>query len=232
MSRPALYLTPKVEEFRCVIDLAWLRRTGARAPGYTSSITWSHQGTVKASVAYTVERAGLRLRYKRGSQAELVSEFIPISTTATQFGGRRHWFTCPSCGRRCRMVYGAERFRCRRCLGAQYESKYQDVAMTIAARRWRIRQRLEEKNGSSWNLSLDHGLPPKPLKMHWKTYRRLQALDRQLERRWTSWIEGWLLRTDPRRTRRDGHEAEVAVEKTHPNNAGRAQRGECPPRGS
>jgi len=145
MPRPALCLKPKVGDFRRVIDLAWLRRTGARVPGYNGHITWSYQGNVKASVAYTVERAGLRLRYKRNNQAESISEFIPISTTATKFGGRRHWFSCPGCKRRCRMVYGAERFLCRLCLGAEYESKYQDVAMTIAARRWRIRQRLEEK---------------------------------------------------------------------------------------
>jgi hypothetical protein len=185
MSPHALYRTPKVEDFRCVIDLAWLRRTGARIPGYSGHITWSYKKAMKASVAYTVEQAGLRLRYRKGNQGGFTSEFIPICTTATPFGGRRHWFTCPKCTRRCRIVYGAEWFRCRLCLGAEYESKYQDVAMTIAARRWRIRQRLEERNDSSWNLSLDHGLPPKPIKMHWKTYRRLQALDRQLERRWS-----------------------------------------------
>lgn len=226
MSRPAVYLKPKVEEFRCVIDLAWLRRTGARAPGYNGHITWSHQGTVKASVSYTVERAGLRLRYKRSNQAELISEFIPISTTASQFGGRRHWFSCPRCKRRCRMVYGAERFRCRLCLGAEYESKYQDVAMTIAARRWRIRQRLEEKNGSSWNLSLDHGLPPKPIKMHWKTYRRLQTLDRQLERRWTDWIEAWLQRTDPRLKQCHRLAALSIAEEAMPDNSSCAPRRE------
>ncbi len=71
MSRPAIYLKPKVEEFRCVIDLAWLRRTGARVPGYNGHITWSYQGTVKASVAYTVEQAGLRLRYKRGKSGRV-----------------------------------------------------------------------------------------------------------------------------------------------------------------
>ena len=33
------------------------------------------------------------------------------------------WFACPSCRRRCRVIYGGARFRCRLCYGAKYESE-------------------------------------------------------------------------------------------------------------
>jgi hypothetical protein len=35
------------------------------------------------------------------------------------------------------------------------------------------------------------------LDMHWKTYRRLEALDEELGSRWCIGIFGWLERTDP-----------------------------------
>ena len=50
------------------------------------------------------------------------------------FGGVRHWFSCPSCGRRCRILYGGARFRCRLCRGARYESQYQAAALTACAK--------------------------------------------------------------------------------------------------
>jgi len=190
MGRPPQYLTPKVEDFGCVLDLAWLRRTRNCVPGHAGRITWSHRGVERASIGYTVEPGGLRLSYQLSTNGTGVSvtEALPIVTTATQFGGRRHWFSCPGCGRRCRIVYHSERFRCRRCLGAHHESQYQNEALNTCARRWRLRSLLEERGGMAWPLALDDGFPPKPPRMHWKTYRRLQALDQHLERRWNGWI--------------------------------------------
>jgi hypothetical protein len=135
-----------------------------------SRITWSHRGVERASIGYTVEPGGLRLSYQLSTNGTGVSvtEVLPIVTTATQFGGRRHWFSCPGCGRRCRIVYHSERFRCRRCLGAHHQSQYQNEALNTCARRWRLRSLLEERGGMAWPLALDDGFPPKPPRMHWK----------------------------------------------------------------
>lgn len=200
MGRPAKYLATKVEDFGCVLDLAWLRRTGNCAPGHTGRITWSARGVEKASVGYTVEFGGLRLCYQLGTAGSVasVTEFLPIVTTATQFGGRRQWFSCPGCGRRCRIVYRQERFRCRRCLGAHHASKYQNTAANICARRWRLRSQLEGREGMALPLGLDDGFPPKPPRMHWTTYRRLQSMDQRLERRWNGWVHSKLQRVNPR----------------------------------
>lgn len=120
--------------------------------------------------------------------------------TPVHLGGFRHWFECLSCGRRCRILYGGVRFRCRLCRGARYESQYQHAALNVCDRRWRIRERLEERGGlDSRLLGLDDGFPPKPPRMHWRTYRKLEALDDRLAARWRVGIEGWLVRTDRRR---------------------------------
>ena len=229
MSRPPQYLTVKVEDFGCVLDLAWLRRClGARAPGASGSIVWKQHGIEQASVRYVLEAAFLRLTYTLRSTGVAVTERLPITTTRTQFGGRRHWFSCPDCTRRCRILYGADRFRCRECLRARYESQYENEAMRITSSRWRLRRQLEERGGAPCPGGLDEGFPPKPRTMHWKTYRRLLTLDRQLELRWNAWIQDWLRRTDPRVKQADPFlqllEKETAPAERFPHNSAAAGR--------
>ena len=130
MARPAMHMTPKTTDYRTV-DLAWLRRKGARHVGYSGQITWRNRGEVTGSIGYRLELGGLRLIYRNtpyGGVPEDVNDLIPIITMRMHFGGVRHWFSCPSCGRRCRILYGGARFRCRLCRGARYESQYQSAA--------------------------------------------------------------------------------------------------------
>jgi len=197
MARPAHSLMPKVDDFRS-IDIAWLRRKRPCTVGCSGRITWSRRGEETSSVGYRFEAAGLRLQYRHtpyGGAAQSVNELIPIVTTATNLGGgRRHSFACPSCGRRCRILYGGSHFRCRMCRGARYESQYQHAAFNTCDRRWRIREQLEERGGQKWPCGLDDGFPPKPPHMHWRTYRKLEALDEKLARRWAIGVHGWLVK--------------------------------------
>jgi hypothetical protein len=199
MARPALSLTPKTTSFRS-IDIAWLRRQGARKVGHSGWIRWSSNGQETGAIDYRVERYGLRLRYRRtpwGGSPEDIDELIPFLATPMHLGGFRQWFECLSCGRRCRILYGGVRFRCRLCRGARYKSQYQHAALNVCDKRWRIRERLGERGGLGYGLlGLDDGFPPKPPRMHWKTYRRLEALDDKLAARWCVGVGGWLERMD------------------------------------
>src|SRR5262245_19911462 len=116
MGRPAQYSTTKTSDFH-TIDLAWLRRKRARNPGWTGTIRWSRGGEQTGSIGYALEHGGLRLNYSHtpagATEAATINEVIPIVTTPMHFGGWRHWFACPRCGRRCRVIYGGARFRCR-----------------------------------------------------------------------------------------------------------------------
>jgi hypothetical protein len=142
---------------------------------------------VRGWISYVVEHTGLRLRYRAkdaGTKVpQEVDELIPITTTRVTFG-MRHWFLCRGCNRRCRIVYGGTRFRCRRCCGAKHESQYQHRCLTVADRRWALRRRLEERGSVPWPGGLDAGLGPKPKGMHWRTYQRLEAWDDAMEARW------------------------------------------------
>jgi hypothetical protein len=51
---------------------------------------------------------------------ELADWLFPADTCPEpDFGGCRHWFRCPSCQRRCRLIYGGAHFRCRICRRAK-----------------------------------------------------------------------------------------------------------------
>ena len=155
-----------------------------------------------ASVSYVLSEGELRLRYfytRRGAVPQHINEFIRIVKTPTQFDGERHWFECPACGKRCRLIYiyGASRFRCRQCHGARHQSQYESQPSRISRRRWRIRRKLERLGGKHWPFALDNGFPPKPRRMRWETYRRLESLDRELAARWYVGVSAWLERTDP-----------------------------------
>jgi hypothetical protein len=134
---------------------------------------------------------GVRLVYKHrrpGSEWHDVSEFVPFAETTTNFAGRRQWFQCPSCGRRCRILYGRSYFRCRRCQGLKYETQYEPPFARAATQALKIRDRLGSKGG------IDEPFPEKPKGMHWKTYHRLRAREERLQQSWALGITGLLHR--------------------------------------
>jgi len=87
-------------------------------------LTWEadrhHQASVEATVA--VEASGLpkfRLSYVVGptSDRRRVAQVVEMCQTA-QWRGSRLWFLCPTCSRRCGVLYfrpGGHAFRCRIC---------------------------------------------------------------------------------------------------------------------
>jgi hypothetical protein len=63
-------MTDKVEDLRS-IDIAWLRRKGARNVGYSGTIRWSRGGAESAAIGCSVVHGGLRLTYRHsGRQGE------------------------------------------------------------------------------------------------------------------------------------------------------------------
>jgi hypothetical protein len=176
--------------------------------GSSGDISWARSRSsataATASVGYVLQEGGLRLRYihtRHGGAPQRINEVIPIVRTATRFGGQRHWFECPACSRRCRLIYGGSHFRCRHCHGARYSSQYESQPNRIALRRWGIRRKLERLAGKPWPFGLDDGFPPKPRYMRWAEYDRLQSLDRELAAVWHAHIAEWLKRTEPARTK-------------------------------
>jgi hypothetical protein len=73
--------------------------------------------------------ARARSKLKETLLASEVSAFdIPISFTVsrTGFGGTRHWFACPVCGRRAGVLFVhpiSHQIGCRTCLGLEYRAR-------------------------------------------------------------------------------------------------------------
>ncbi len=159
--------------------LTWLR------------ITWSRGGERVASIRVRAEHGGLRLRYRvrsrRSEKWTEINEPISFTYTDTNFGGHRPWFACPSCGRRCRVLYGGKRYRCRKCHRLKYESQYETGWRRAESRACRISQRL---GGTG---IIDDPFPAKPKGMHWATYVRLA---RHHEALTGEFVEGFQTRID------------------------------------
>ena len=85
------------------------------------------------------------------------------------------WFRCPGYRQACRVLYGTNRLRCRKCLRLKYQSQYQSSAFWWLDRARKIRRRLGGRE------PFDGPLPRKPRYMRWRTYRRLERLVSRLE---------------------------------------------------
>lgn len=167
----------KVEHWRG-IDLAELRRMGLLKPitgGRIRAIVWNVDGRVDKLGVIPLPH-GIRF-IKRDEHGNLRGLFVPYLVTSTMFGGERRWFQCPGCRRPCRLLYGTNSLRCRRCRRLTYASQSEAPHWRAQRRARSIRRRL----GAS---SLDDAFPSKPPKMRWTTYERLRRVDGTLQQRW------------------------------------------------
>lgn len=149
------------------LDLARLRNG-------RGSFTWSLAGERVGSVGYELNNLALTLHYWRtdddGNRQEC-NDRVLIVTTPAGFGGERRWLCCPSCARRCRVVYvGRYGPRCRKCYGLVYQSQREDALVRAQRRASRI---VAQVIGKRMDIDPD-SWPPKPKGMHWSTYWRLE----------------------------------------------------------
>ena len=87
---------------------------------------------------------------------------VQIVRTSQRLGGSRAWFVCPSCNRRCAILYPQ---RCRICEGLRYRSEHLSPRDRASLQARRKRQRLGQHGGN-----LSSPIPAKPKRMRWHTY--------------------------------------------------------------
>jgi hypothetical protein len=170
----------------------WTRHGWLR-PGAQGIVRWLRGDRETGAIGWMVtgpeqdssERrpAALLLHYQVG---EPVCEQIALTWTSCPFGGQRPWWVCPGCGRRCAVLYGGVRFRCRRCHNLAYASTREEPYERALRRAQAIRQRL----GGSPNLLAP--FPAKPPRMHWRTYWRLAEEAMACEAAWGAGLAAWL----------------------------------------
>ena len=156
------------------VDLRYLRRHGMLALGTIGSLRWSRGNRETGSIQIYAGTGSITLLYRARSREtddwESISEPVSLLRSSQPLGGERLWLACPGCGRRCLVLYGGRRFRCRRCVGLPYASQHERRDERLLTRAQDIRMRL---GGSG---SLMDFFPEKPKGMHWQTYERLRLV--------------------------------------------------------
>jgi hypothetical protein len=161
------YGYPKAEHMKR-LDIAYLERRGyLRGGPYRYSWSWGDEPM--GSITMLRLPTGLKLMYRTRSgddEWKDIDELVPFLWTPMKFGGERRWFQCLSCGRRCRILYGGGRFRCRRCRHVRCSSQSETRSDRATRAMFKIVKRLDPQEECN-------DLPWKPKGMHWRTYNRL-----------------------------------------------------------
>ncbi len=96
----------------------------------TGYSTWTSGLGKESMIAWKViPETSLLLTYTltpRSGEPENLSYYVCLETTPCFFGNSRWWFNCPSCYRRCRLLYlppGQKYFACRVCYKLTYQSQ-------------------------------------------------------------------------------------------------------------
>ena len=116
------------------------------------------------------ETTDRRRAWTRGQRwGDAVAGDVEMDWTRLPSGGKRPWFRCPSCGRRCGVLYSlGSRIICRKCGGLSYESQYEPKYFGALRKALKIRGRL----GGSANMT--EPFPSRPRYMHRRTYECLR----------------------------------------------------------
>ena len=174
------------EDAKLRLPIDFVRKRWGLDNAVLASMLW-HRGKDKVGEIGLYILPGLGVKLSYNFKGEPVETLIRFAYSAQNLGGRRTWWVCPSCGRRCGILYGGPRFVCRRCAGVDYYAIQQngDAMGPIETKLRRIRRRLGVTDGA-WHEKI----PPRPRYMHHSTYRRLVSEYQDLKEQWASvWTE-------------------------------------------
>lgn len=108
------------------LSIKELARNGWLYPFSRYDWVWrTNKGTQESSVTITVLSDALQVAYPMGVGS--VYQIVGLTYSAGPRGGKRPWFSCPTCQRRVGVLYHTNGlpFRCRTCCDLAYPSQYQ-----------------------------------------------------------------------------------------------------------
>ena len=156
------------------LDIRKLQRAGLLTPYGSFGWQWTVNDRPVANIRVRVEieRVVLVYRYRRRGDVDWqdVEQAVYLDHTACTYGGTRHWWLCPSCGRRVAILYGpGQHYACRHCWKLAYACQRETASDRAARRADRIRRRL------GWYVGILNPKGWKPKGMRWQTFARLSA---------------------------------------------------------
>jgi hypothetical protein len=151
------------------LDIRRLNRERLLWPGNSFSWQWLTNGRPVAGLSIRVELQALVVSYLKRSSGEIVEQRIIMQSTPCRFGGQRHWFACPRCGRRAAVLYVPGRYyECRCCAGVAYPTQKERAGDRASTQANKIRKRL------GWPVGILNNQGDKPKGMHWRTFSKLK----------------------------------------------------------
>lgn len=179
--------TRRVAESSCPLDIRKLKRDGLLRPGCWITSKWSRNGTVQASIEAIVHDDQLVLKYTYRKTENVVLP-VPFSWTRCNFGGKRIWFLCPFCGRRCAVIYSIGKyFGCRICGNVAYQTQNETWRDRLFTKADKLREKIGADPGALNPLPIF-----KPKHMHQKTWDRIRWQIMRLEDRGFAGLEKYL----------------------------------------
>lgn len=101
------------------------------------------------------------------NSAKTEPQVVELEYTPNNYGGKRPWFLCPSCDKRCAFLYCHGSFACRACHDLRYEVQYQRPDEKAVKRIRKLRHKL----GADGDVDNETG--PKPKFMHASRHAKL-----------------------------------------------------------
>jgi hypothetical protein len=177
------------------LDVNKMHRSGVFEEGRVGGWQWTLDGEKVASIGYTMEAHGIRLRYTSDSYwhgKEDINYVVPIIRRPCRYGGTRPYFRCPGivrgrhCGRTVAKLYGGRYFLCRHCHNLAYYSQSETPQDRLLRKANKKRMALGGEPGTS---SL---LPMRPIGMWHRTYEReIEAIleaEEMADRQFMAWM--------------------------------------------
>lgn len=157
------------------LDIRKLKQAKVLTPGRTFSWQWSTGGNVHASIGAVAYQDHLMLRYSH--RGESVEQKVSYTWTSCNYGGERIWFSCPFCGRRCAVIYGAGKyFACRSCYPLVYKTCNESKRDRLFSKANKLRKKIGAMPGCLNPLPIF-----KPKGMHEKTWQKIRCQIQAIE---------------------------------------------------
>jgi hypothetical protein len=165
------------------IDVRDLRRRGYLVPGCKFTISLNRSGAPRITIEGYTEKEYVVFPRGVAAGGNPAVQSIELAWTSCNYGGRRPWFICPSCGRgRAAILYRVDgAFACRRCQRLLYQTQCLRGDRRALRRAQFIRIRL----GGTSNIASE--FPPRPKGMHRRTYDRLKTEAERAARFSSAW---------------------------------------------
>lgn len=157
------------------LDVNKMHCSGVFNQGWIGGWQWTQDGEKVASIGYTMEANGLRLRYTSKSfwhGEEDINYVVPIIRRPCHYGGTRPYFHCPGivngryCGRTVAKLYGGRYFLCRHCHNLAYNSQSEEPRDRL------LRKANKKRTALGGEPGTDSYFPQRPKGMWHRTYQR------------------------------------------------------------